>query len=84
MFGSDLPYYDFRLVQAQIESAALDDETKERAAYQNAVRIGTAIPHGLDTDANFHKAATDLFRALRCGMQRARGYANRQGTTLRS
>ena len=39
MFGSDLPYYDFRLVQAQIESAALDDETKERIAYQNAVRL---------------------------------------------
>ena len=27
MFGSDLPYYDFRLVQAQIEAARLDDET---------------------------------------------------------
>jgi len=39
MFGSDLPYYDFRLVQAQIESAQLDDETKERIAYQNAVRL---------------------------------------------
>ena len=39
MFGSDLPYYDFRLVQAQIESARLDDETKERIAYQNAVRL---------------------------------------------
>ena len=39
MFGSDLPYYDFRLVQAQIEAARLDDETKERIAYQNAVRL---------------------------------------------
>ena len=39
MFGSDLPYYDFRLVQSQIESANLDDETKERIAYQNAVRL---------------------------------------------
>ncbi len=39
MFGSDLPYYDFRLVQAQIESAHLNDETKERIAYQNAVRL---------------------------------------------
>lgn len=39
MFGSDLPYYDFRLVQAQIEAADLDDETKERIAYQNAVRL---------------------------------------------
>ena len=39
MFGSDLPYYDFRLVQAQIESAQIDDETKERVAYQNAVRL---------------------------------------------
>ena len=39
MFGSDLPYYDFRLVQAQIEAAHLDDETKERIAYRNAVRL---------------------------------------------
>jgi predicted TIM-barrel fold metal-dependent hydrolase len=39
MFGSDLPYYDFRLVQAQIETAHIDDETKERIAYQNAVRL---------------------------------------------
>ena len=39
MFGSDLPYYDFRLVQAQIESTQIDDETKERIAYQNAVRL---------------------------------------------
>lgn len=39
MFGSDLPYYDFRLVQNQIESARLDDEVKERIAYQNAVRL---------------------------------------------
>ncbi|MDE0317973.1 MAG: amidohydrolase family protein [Candidatus Poribacteria bacterium] len=39
MFGSDLPYYDFRIVQAQIEAADLDDETKERIAYQNAVRL---------------------------------------------
>ncbi len=39
MFGSDLPYYDFRLVQSQIENAGVDDETKEKIAYQNAVRL---------------------------------------------
>ncbi len=39
MFGSDLPYYDFRLVQNQIETARLDDAIKERIAYQNAVRL---------------------------------------------
>lgn len=39
MFGSDLPYYDFRLVQSQIEESQLDDETKERIAYKNAVRL---------------------------------------------
>ena len=39
MFGSDLPYYDFRLVQSQIEESQLDDETKERIAYQNAARL---------------------------------------------
>ena len=39
MFGSDLPYYDIRLVQNQIETAHLDDEIKERIAYKNAVRL---------------------------------------------
>ncbi len=39
MFGSDLPYYDFRLVQSQIEESQLDDETKERIAYKNAVQL---------------------------------------------
>ncbi len=39
LFGSDLPYYDFRLVQAQIESGKLDEETEERVAYRNAVRL---------------------------------------------
>ncbi len=39
MFGSDLPYYDFRLVQAQIEAAPLTDAVKERIASQNAVRL---------------------------------------------
>ncbi len=39
MFGSDLPYYDFRLVQSQIEESQLDDETKERISYKNAVRL---------------------------------------------
>ena len=39
MFGSDLPYYDFRLVQSQIENACVDDETKDKIAYQNAVRL---------------------------------------------
>lgn len=39
MFGSDLPYFDFRLVQSQVEESQLDDETKDRIAYQNAVSL---------------------------------------------
>lgn len=39
MFGSDAPYYNFRLVQAQIENAKLDEATKDRLAYQNAVAL---------------------------------------------
>ena len=39
MFGSDLPYYDLRLVQAQIESANIAEETKDQIAYKNAVRL---------------------------------------------
>lgn len=39
MFGSDTPYYDFRLVQDQLERANLSEETKDRIAYRNAVRL---------------------------------------------
>lgn len=39
MLGGDLQYYNFRLVQAQIESTRLDDGTKERIAYQNAGQL---------------------------------------------
>ena len=39
MFGSDAPYYNFRLVQAQIESANIDEKTKDLIAYQNAVTL---------------------------------------------
>jgi len=39
MFGSDLPYYDFRLVQSQIEKTQLNNQMKDRIAYQNAVHL---------------------------------------------
>lgn len=37
MFGSDLPYYDFRFVQRQLRSARLSETTQRRIAYLNAV-----------------------------------------------
>ena len=39
LFGSDLPYYDFRVLQAQVDSANIDDETKDRIAYRNAISL---------------------------------------------
>jgi len=39
MFGSDTPYYDFRLVQAQLENANVSEDTKDRIAYKNAVQL---------------------------------------------
>ena len=39
LFGSDLPYYDFRILQAQVESADIDEATRDRIAFQNAVTL---------------------------------------------
>ena len=39
LFGTDLPYYDFRILQAQVESASIDETTRDRIAFQNAVTL---------------------------------------------
>ena len=39
MFGGDAPYYDYRILQAELESANIDDESRDRIAYQNAVTL---------------------------------------------
>lgn len=39
LFGSDTPYYDYRLVQALIEEAPLSEETKDRIAWRNAAEL---------------------------------------------
>ncbi len=39
LFGSDLPYYDFRILQAQLEAADIDETTRDRIAFQNAVTL---------------------------------------------
>ncbi len=39
LFGSDLPYYDFRILQAQVEAADIDETTRDRIAFQNAVTL---------------------------------------------
>ena len=39
LFGSDSPYYDHRLLQAQIEDADLPEAVKDRIAYRNAVAL---------------------------------------------
>ena len=39
LFGSDLPYYDFRILQAQVEAADIDEATRDRIAFHNAVTL---------------------------------------------
>ena len=35
IFGADLPYYDYRVLQKTIEEAPIDDDLKDRIAYKN-------------------------------------------------
>lgn len=35
IFGADLPYYDYRILQKIIEEASIDDDLKDRIAYKN-------------------------------------------------
>ena len=39
MFGGDAPYYDYRILQADLESAKVDEESRDRIAYQNAMTL---------------------------------------------
>ena len=39
MFGGDAPYYDYRILQAELESADIDEESRNRIAYENAVSL---------------------------------------------
>ena len=39
IFGGDAPYYDYRILQADLESANIDETNRDRIAYQNAVTL---------------------------------------------
>ena len=39
IFGADLPYYDYRLLQQIIEQAPIDDDLKDRIAYKNILEL---------------------------------------------
>jgi predicted TIM-barrel fold metal-dependent hydrolase len=39
VFGSDTPYYDFRVLQHAIENAHIEESAKDAIAYRNAVRL---------------------------------------------
>ena len=39
LFGSDIPYYDYRILQRQLEAAPLSDDMKDRIAHRNAVAL---------------------------------------------
>lgn len=39
LFGADLPYYDYRVLQNTIETADIDDDLKDRIAFKNAASL---------------------------------------------
>ena len=39
LFGADLPYYDYRLLQQIIEEAPIDEDLKDRIAYRNMLEM---------------------------------------------
>ena len=39
IFGADLPYYDYRILQKVIEEAPIDDDLKDRIAYKNLAAL---------------------------------------------
>lgn len=48
LFGSDIPYYDYRLLQAQIEQSPLNEATKDAIAWRNAVALIQRFRPGWD------------------------------------
>ena len=48
LFGGDTPYYDYRVVQAQIEAAPVDESLKDRIAYENALALIRRFRPGWD------------------------------------
>lgn len=39
IFGADLPYYDYRILQRTIEAAPVSDEVKDRIAHRNMISL---------------------------------------------
>lgn len=39
LFGGDAPYYDYRILQADLETANIDEPIRNQIAYQNAVTL---------------------------------------------
>ena len=39
IFGADLPYYDYRVLQKTIEEADISDDLKDRIAYKNIIHL---------------------------------------------
>ena len=39
IFGADLPYYDYRVLQKTIEEAKVSDELKDKIAYKNVIPL---------------------------------------------
>ncbi|MCH2662626.1 hypothetical protein MK163_19460, partial [bacterium] len=39
IFGADLPYYDYRVLQKTIEEAPIDDDLKDRIAHKNLAAL---------------------------------------------
>ena len=39
IFGADLPYYEYRVLQQKIEAADIDEDLKDRIAYKNILPL---------------------------------------------
>ena len=52
MFGSDAPYYDFRLTQRLVESAEIEEAMKDAVAHGNALSLIRKFAPGWELDAD--------------------------------
>ncbi len=69
LFGSDSPYYDHRLLQQQVEAAAISEEVKDNIAWRNATELIRRFcpdwqPTTTPVTTPAHFAGTDVWRWL--------------------
>jgi len=70
LFGSDAPYYDYRLLQDQIEEAALSEAVKDRIAWRNTAELVRRVrpgwmPDMTPVDGNGFGEGEDLWAGMK-------------------